>query len=96
MNILVKDVNFNAEEHLKDFARKKAEKMYQFHENVLGVEVNMKLENNKEGENKTAEIRVMVPGNDVFAKKTEKTFEAAIDASILALKKQMEKIKSRS
>lgn len=95
MNIQVKDVNFNAEEHLMDFARKKAEKMYQLHERVLGVEVNMKLENNREDENKTAEIRVIVPGNDVFAKKTEKTFEAAIDASILALKKQMEKLKSR-
>lgn len=96
MNIQVNDVNFNAEEHLVDFARKKAEKMYQLHDGVLGVEVNMKLENNKEEENKTAEIRVLVPGNDVFAKKTEKTFEAAIDASILALKKQMEKLKSRS
>lgn len=96
MNIQVKDVNFNAEEHLINFARKKAEKMYQLHEGVMGVEVNMKLENNREDENKTAEIRVMVPGNDIFAKKTEKTFEAAIDASILALKKQMEKLKSRS
>ncbi|MBE2246283.1 MAG: HPF/RaiA family ribosome-associated protein [Candidatus Competibacteraceae bacterium] len=95
MNIQVKDINFNADAELMEFARKKAEKIFTLYEGVQGVEVNLKLENKKEDANKTAEIRVVVAGNDLFASKTEKTFEGATDSTIMALKKQVERLKSK-
>lgn len=95
MNIQINDVNFNAEAQLMDFARKKAEKLYGLYEGIVGVEVTYKLENSHEENNKTAEIRIKVPGNDLFAKKTQKSFEEATEASVLALRKQLEKFKDK-
>lgn len=93
MKILVNDVNFNAGKHLVDFAKKRAEKLYHMYDHIVGVEINMRLENNHETENKTSEIMVKVKGSELFAKKTMKSFEEATDASIEALKKQVSKYK---
>lgn len=96
MNIVVNDVNFNADQELLDYARKKAEKLYHLYDHILGVEVSFKLENNTNDQNKTAEIKVKVAGNELFAKKTSKTFEEATDSSVEALRKQVEKHKEKS
>lgn len=96
MNIIVKDVNFNAEEHLMEYARKKAEKLYHLYDDILGVEVNLRLENKTEDANKTAEILVKVAGNDLFAKKTSKSFEEATDSSLEALRKQVARYKEKA
>ena len=47
-------------------------------------------------ENKIADIRLVLRGDDLFASKQSKTFEESIDTSIDALKKQLEKYKGRS
>lgn len=96
MNIQVKDVNFSAEEKLLTYAKKRAEKLFQIYDHILSVDVNLKLENNHQvPSNKTAEIIVKVPGNELFAKKTSKTFEESCDASLEALRKQVDKYKER-
>ncbi len=95
MNILINPVNFNIEESLKDHTQKKMEKLYGLYEGIVGIEVNYKLENNSEDSNKTAEVRVKVPGNDLFAGKTGKSFEESLDACMDALRKQVEKHKER-
>jgi putative sigma-54 modulation protein len=61
----------------------------------VSVDVNLKLENNGVDDNKTSEIIVKVPGNELFAKKTMSSFEKATDASLDALKKQVDKYKGK-
>jgi len=95
MNIIVRDLNFNAEQHLLDYAKKKAEKIYNLYEGIVGIEVNMRLENNSEEANKTSEIIVKVPGNDLFAKKTSASFEEATDSCTEAIRKQVTKHKEK-
>jgi putative sigma-54 modulation protein len=95
MNISVRDVNFNAEQKLVEYAKKKVEKLYQVYDHIVAIEVNLRLENNSEESNKTAEIIVKVPGNDLFAKKTSATFEEATDVSVEAMRKQVTKHKEK-
>ena len=95
MNILINPVNFNIEASLNDHTQKKMEKLYGLYEGIVGIEVNYKLENNTEDSNKTAEVRVKVPGNDLFAGKTTRSFEESLDACMDALRKQVEKHKER-
>lgn len=95
MNIQVKDVNFNAEDELLDFGSKKAEKLYQIYDHITNVEVIYRQENNHELDNKTAEILVRVPGNELFAKKTTKSFEESTDQVVEALRKQISKYKEK-
>lgn len=95
MDIQVKDVNFNAEQRLIDQTRKKIEKLYQLYDHIVSVDVNLRLENTATDGNKTSEIIVKVPGNELFAKKTMDSFEKATDASIEALRKQVERYKEK-
>lgn len=95
MDIQVKDVNFNAEERLIAETKKKVEKLYHLYDHIVSVDVNLRLENNHEEGNKTSEIIVKVPGNELFAKKTMESFEKATEASIEALRKQVTKYKGK-
>ena len=55
----------------------------------------LKLENTEAPENKTADIRIKIRGNDAIASKTAKSFEEATDLAVDALKKQLSKIKEK-
>lgn len=93
MNIQINAVNFAIAQRLTDFTKDKIEKLYKMYDEIVGIDINYKTENISGEENKTAEVLVKVPGNDLFAGKTSKTFEQALDEAVDALKKQIEKRK---
>ena len=95
MEIQIQAVAFKADQKLIDFATAKVQKLTQFSENIVIAEVFFRLDNTSANENKIAELKLVIPGNDLFAKKQCKTFEEAIDESVDALKKQLEKIKGK-
>jgi len=95
MNIKIQTVHFDADQKLIDFTKKKIEKLTKLYESVVGTEVILKLDKNSNDENKIAEIKLEIPGNDLFAKRQCKSFEAAIDEVIDALKKQLTKHKEK-
>ncbi len=93
MNIQINAVNFAITQRLTDFTKDKIEKIYKTYDEIVGIEVNFKTENVSGEENKSAEVLVKVPGNDLFASKTSKTFEQALDETAVAIRKQIEKRK---
>jgi ribosomal subunit interface protein len=95
MNIKISTPHFVADQKLLEFVDKKVKKMEQFYEGILGVEVVLKVEKAQESDNKVAEIKLEIRGNDLFAKKQATTFEEAVDLSIDALKKQITKYKEK-
>jgi putative sigma-54 modulation protein len=97
MDVKVQTVHFKADQKLIDFCEKRLNKLDQFFDSVIGAEVMLKLEKDEDRENKVSEIKLSVPANDpLFAKKQAKTFEEAIDLTVEALKKQMEKYKTKT
>ncbi|NLI23996.1 MAG: ribosome-associated translation inhibitor RaiA [Bacteroidales bacterium] len=95
MKINVTSVHFDADKKLLDFINKKVVKLQQFDERILGAEIILKLENNMEQGNKIVEIRLEVPGNDLFARRQSKTFEEAVTEAIDALRNQVIKTKEK-
>ncbi|MFO7655693.1 MAG: ribosome-associated translation inhibitor RaiA [Bacteroidales bacterium] len=95
MNIKINAVKFTADTKLEKFIESKIKKLVQFYDDIIGVEVFLKLQNTQKLENKMVEIRLEIPGNDMFAKKQGKTFEEATDNTIDALKKQIAKHKEK-
>jgi len=95
MNVKINAVHFKADKKLEAFIKERLEKLHTFFEGVIGSEVMLKLENSEEKENKMAEIRLIIKGYDLFAKKEATTFEAAIDLAIEALRKQLVKYKEK-
>jgi putative sigma-54 modulation protein len=95
MQVKIHSVQFKADQKLEDFIEEKLVKLNGFYDQIMGSEVFLKLENTNVPENKITEIRLSIPGNDLFAKKQSKTFEEATDQAIEALRRQIHKHKDK-
>jgi putative sigma-54 modulation protein len=95
MDINIHSIHFDADKKLINFIENKVNKLIQFYDNIIGAEVFLRLENDQSTENKVAEIRLDIPGSDIFAKKRSKSFEESVDNVIEALRKQITKHKEK-
>ena len=95
MKITVQSIRFNADKKLLDFIQKKVDKLDTFFDRIISGEVYLKLENVEDEANKITEIKLMLPGNLIFAKEQCKTFEEATDLVVESLRKQIEKHKQK-
>ena len=94
MKLQVHSIHFNADVKLIDFIQKKVDKLETFYDRMVDGEVFLRL-NNEGIENKTVEIKLKVPGNQLFAKEQAKSFEEATDLATEALRTQLKKFKTR-
>ena len=74
-------VNYKADVKLKEYAIKRLNKMYLFHNRIIEILIYTKLENNSNKINKWAEIKIKIPGDDIIVKKISKSFEESINAA---------------
>jgi putative sigma-54 modulation protein len=95
MKINISSIHFKADQKLEDFIQERLQKLSTIYDGVIGSEVTLKLDNNIKTENKVAEIKLFVRGNDLFAKKQCKSFEEAADSAVDALRKQLSKRKEK-
>ena len=95
MNVKIQSIKFDADKKLVDFIEKKVLKLERFFDGIIDAEVFLTLENAQDPENKKAGIRLDIPGNELFAERSCKTFEEAVDESIEALKVQIMKAKEK-
>ncbi len=95
MKVTINPVHFKADSKLEEFITQKIEKVCAKFNEIINAEVSLKLDNTDTPENKIADIRLSLKGDDLFASKQSKTFEEAIDTAVDALKKQLEKYKGK-
>ena len=95
MNVNINSVHFKTDQKLDSFITDKLKKLSTLYNDLIGSEVVLKLANNVSPDNKIIEIRLIVKGNDLYAKKQGKSFEEATDAALDALKKQLNKHKEK-
>ena len=95
MNITIKSIHFTADSKLESLIENRISKLSQYHNSILSANVFLKLEKNQDAENKITEIKLDVPGAEIFAKKQSDSFEKAADSTIEALKKQLLKFKEK-
>lgn len=95
MKMDLQTVGFNAEQALLDYTRQKTEGLIKYYDQIVGAEVYLKLTNDDKKETKVAEIKLNIPGNDLFASSQSDKFEAAVNASTEKLKGQIRKLKTK-
>lgn len=95
MKLITQSIHFDADQKLLDFIDKKTSKLETFHDKIIDGEVFLKVDKDHHQENKIAEIKINIPGHSFFAKERSKTFEAAVDEAIEALKSQLKKHKEK-
>jgi putative sigma-54 modulation protein len=95
MKLQVHSVHFTADQKLIDFIQRKIDKLETFYDRLVDGEVFLRL-NNQGIDNKTVEIKLNVPGSNLFAKENGRSFEAAADLATEALRNQLKKFKTKS
>lgn len=96
MNIQIQTVHFDADAKLLDHVNKRIDKLKTFNDNILDVEVYLKLDNVvHQVKDKVAEIKVLIPKHTFFVKHESKVFEESFDAAFDALVNQIKKRKEK-
>ncbi|MBD0283874.1 MAG: HPF/RaiA family ribosome-associated protein [Bacteroidota bacterium] len=96
MNVHIQTVHFDADQKLLNHVKEKVEKLKQFHDRIIKVDVFLKLDNVVHTiKDKIAEIRVHVPRSDFFVKSTSKSFEASFDEAFEAVVNQIKRKKEK-
>ena len=94
MNLQMHSIKFDADKKLLDLIQKKMDKLETFYDRIVDGEVFLRL-NNTGIENKTIEVKLNIPGDQLFAEASARTFEAATDEAAQALKSQLSKFKKK-
>jgi len=95
MDTQVHSIHFTADQKLLDFIQEKTSKLELIFDQTIACEVYLRLDKNNEKENKITEIKVLLPGKTLIAKKQCKSFEEATDQCVDALRKQVGKYKEK-
>ena len=89
MDIQIHAVHFDADKDLLSFIKSKLNKLITFNDAIISADVFLRIEKNDERENKVVDIKLHLPGKELFAKKHSTSFEAAVDEVTEALRRQV-------
>lgn len=96
MKVKIQSIHFDADQKLLDFVEEKVNKLNTFSNDIIDSEVFLRLDKSSSQENKIAEVKLIIPGNDLFAKRQCKTFEEATDLAVEAIRRQLKKQKEKA
>ncbi len=96
MNLNIQTVHFDADVKLKNHIEQKIQKLNQFHDQIINVNIYLKLDNIVHKiKDKIVEIKVAIPKHEFFVKQScksfEESFEMAMDSIVNQIKKQKDK-----
>ena len=95
MTIKIQSVHFDADKKLVEFIQGRIDKLNLYYDGIISSDITLRIDKSSAIDNKVAEIKVHIAGNDLLAKKHCKSFEEAVDTSIDALKIQVKKHKEK-
>jgi putative sigma-54 modulation protein len=95
MKLQLHSLHFDVDQKLVDFIQRKVDKLETFFDKIIDGEVILKVEKEGSRENKVIEIKINIPGAQLFAKEQSKSFEAGVDEAVEALRRQLKKKKEK-
>ncbi len=100
MKVNVHAVNFTVDRKLVGYTQGRLDKLEKYYDRVVCSDIFLKLDNTNGKENKIAELKISVPGDEFMVKKQCKTFEEAVelaaDSMERLLMKRKQKIRART
>lgn len=93
MKITVQSMGLTPHDPLEEFIQKKLSKLETYYDRIQECKVYLKVENATIKQNKTTELLLVVPGDDIVVKKTGESFEESIDLCAETAKKLLIKKK---
>lgn len=96
MKVIIQTPEFKAKQELLDLVEEKVSKLERFNERIIDARVTLKLDKSDTRENKICEIKIAIPGNDLYVSKQAETFEEAIAFATDAIKRQVVEAKEKA
>ncbi len=96
MKLQMHSIHFDADSKLVEFIQRKTDKLETFYDRIVDGEVFMRLDKDDNRQNKIIEIKLNIPGDQLFARTKSKSFEAATDEAVEALRRQLKKYKAKN
>ena len=94
MKIIIQTLDFTATEKLNAFVEEKVGKLDALTTLIHEARVYLKLDKSDSNKNKVCEIKLAIPGNDLFASRQCESFEESVLTAVDALKHQLARVKS--
>ena len=95
MNIRLQTIHFKASAQLEALVHEKVKKLFDQHTDILRADISLYEGEKAPGGSQTCEIRLLVPGNDFFAKKTTDQYEKSVTETVDALLSIIRRNKNR-
>jgi putative sigma-54 modulation protein len=95
MEIIIQSLHFAASPELTQFVTDKVSKLSHLSDKIESANVCLKVDKGESGDDKLCEIRLSIPGNDLFVKKYGKSYDEAATRAVDALHEQIIKMKSK-
>lgn len=95
MKLHIQSIHFDADKKLIEYIQKKIDKLETFFDRIIDGEVFLRVDKDSHQENKIMEVKINIPGHVLFVKERSRSFEAAADEALEALKAQVKKHKEK-
>ena len=95
MKLQIHSVRFDSDYKLINLIKRKLVKLETFYNRIIDGEVFLRIENDESRINKIIEIKLNIPGDQLFAKERARTFEIGVDEVTEALRRQIKKFKEK-
>ncbi|MBC8153670.1 MAG: ribosome-associated translation inhibitor RaiA [Bacteroidetes bacterium] len=97
MRLQMHAVHFTADQTLLDFIQRKLDKLDTFHDRIISGEVFLKLDgaDTNKVKQKIMEVRLTIPGKELFVSQKDTTFESATDHIVDVLKDKLVRCKEK-
>ena len=95
MKISIQSIDCTPRQDLLDLVNEKLEKLSHFSDRILEYKVVLRVEKADKRDNKVVEVRVVIPGNDLFVKKTSESFEESLQKSYDVLQREIKDWKEK-
>ncbi|MCC7298174.1 MAG: ribosome-associated translation inhibitor RaiA [Bacteroidia bacterium] len=95
MVIDFQSTNFKADQKLLDFISSKLAKLDHLYNRIVNATVYLKVNRVADKNNKTLEIKINLAETQLFVTEHDRSFEAATDNAMTALKHQLDKVKTK-
>jgi putative sigma-54 modulation protein len=95
MKIVIQSPDFDASKNLTTFVERNLTNLEKIFTPILEAHVCLKKVSGADSQDRFCEIKLVIPGDDLFASKEGETFEIAIHGTIDALKHQVERLRTK-
>ena len=94
MDVIIQSLGFTAGEALESYIQEKLGKLNPS-DHIVRANVTLFLGPNRETQNTYCEIRLEVPGNDLFIKESSPEFEQSVDSAVNKLQAMIRKAREK-